>query len=37
VAGGATPASSAGHTSRRLEADNALTVNPDHSKGAGHG
>src|ERR687893_2435099 len=34
VAGCASPASSAGHTSRRLEADNALTFNPDHFMGS---
>ena len=35
VAGGPSPASCAGHTSRRAQAHNALTFNPDHSLGAG--
>ena len=35
VAGCATPTCSAGHTSRRAQADNALTFNMDHPMGAG--
>ena len=35
MAGCAIPTSSAGHTTRRAQADNALTFNPDHSMGAG--
>ena len=36
MAGCATPTSSAGHTNRRISAAHELTLQPDHSMGAGH-
>jgi transposase InsO family protein len=36
MAGCATPTRSAGHPNRRAQANNALTFNPDHPRGAGH-
>ena len=35
MAGCATPPSSAGHTNRRISAGHELTLQPDHSRGAG--
>lgn len=36
MAGYATPTSSAGHPSGRVSAGHELTLQPDHSMGAGH-